>query len=176
MEIRCSVAITKQKKSTMNKPQNAINSLLAEYKKIILELQSVINDVSNTDLITIVDHETLNPDCKSIQTVLAHVVSSGYSYCVYIRNFRGDATQRPEKVNRFSVLEYQKDLDKVLAFTEETFATIGDDELEEYDNSKKMLTAWGQLYDIEQLIEHAMVHVLRHRRQIEKFKDLARCN
>lgn len=155
-----------------NKPQNAVHSLLAEYKKIIIELQSVIAAISDADLIAIVDHETQNPDCKSIQTILAHVVRSGYSYCVYIRNFRGDESQRPEKVNRFSVSEYQKDLDMVLAFTEETFVTIGDDELEEYENSKKMLTAWGQLYDIEQLMEHAIVHVLRHRRQIEKFKNL----
>lgn len=28
---------------------------------------------------------------------------------------------------------------------------------------------WGVTYDLEQLLEHAIVHVLRHRRQIEKF-------
>jgi hypothetical protein len=33
-----------------------------------------------------------------------------------------------------------------------------------------MMTSWGQLYDIEQLMEHAIVHVLRHRRQIEQYK------
>jgi uncharacterized damage-inducible protein DinB len=27
---------------------------------------------------------------------------------------------------------------------------------------------WGVKYDLEQLLEHAIVHVLRHRRQIEK--------
>ncbi len=27
---------------------------------------------------------------------------------------------------------------------------------------------WGVRYDLEQLLEHAIVHVLRHRRQIEK--------
>ena len=41
--------------------------------------------------------------------------------------------------------------------------------LEEYDNEKKILVRWGQRYDVEQLIEHAIVHILRHRRQIEKF-------
>ena len=29
-------------------------------------------------------------------------------------------------------------------------------------------TKWG-LYDIEMMFEHAIVHILRHRRQIEKF-------
>ena len=28
----------------------------------------------------------------------------------------------------------------------------------------------GQVYNIEQIAEHAIVHILRHRRQIEKFK------
>ena len=45
-------------------------------------------------------------------------------------------------------------------------------ELEQPDNSLKIKSGWGQSYDIEQMTEHAIVHVLRHRRQIEKFKQL----
>ncbi|MGZ9733826.1 hypothetical protein [Flavobacterium sp. GNP002] len=56
--------------------QNAVIALLAEYEKAIIELQHVIQDVSQEDLIFIVDQETKNPDCKSIQTILSHVVSS----------------------------------------------------------------------------------------------------
>ncbi|HEY5122872.1 MAG TPA: hypothetical protein VIK14_03975, partial [Ignavibacteria bacterium] len=41
--------------------------------------------------------------------------------------------------------------------------------IEQTDNSKKMNVGWGQQYDIEQLLEHAIVHILRHRRQIENF-------
>ncbi|HEY6437647.1 MAG TPA: hypothetical protein VIY47_13730, partial [Ignavibacteriaceae bacterium] len=33
----------------------------------------------------------------------------------------------------------------------------------------KMNVRWGPQYDLEQLLEHAVVHILRHRRQIEKF-------
>jgi hypothetical protein len=150
--------------------QNAVNALLAEYKKAIIELQDVIQDVSETDLAFVIDKETQNPDCKSIQTVLAHVVSSGYSYCVYIQNQKNRNSKRPEKVKRTSIFEYQKDLDDVLEFTYTTFADISDNELEEHDNAKKIMTSWKQIYDIEQLMEHAIVHILRHRRQIEKFK------
>ena len=32
-----------------------------------------------------------------------------------------------------------------------------------------MLSPWGVTYNLEQLLEHAIVHILRHRRQIEKF-------
>ncbi|PIF62304.1 DinB family protein [Flavobacterium sp. 11] len=154
----------------MNNNQNAVSALLAEYQKAIIELQHVIHDISEEDLTFTVDHATTNPDCKSIQTILSHVVSSGYSYCVYIQNFKNKNTVRPEKVNRSSIADYINDLDNVLKFTQETFATIDDDALEEWDASKKIMTSWGQLYDIEQLMEHAIVHILRHRRQIETFK------
>ena len=154
----------------MNNNQNAVSALLAEYQKAIIELQHVIHDISQEDLTFTVDHATTNPECKSIQTILSHVVSSGYSYCVYIQNFKNKNTVRPEKVNRSSIADYINDLDNVLKFTQETFATIDDDALEELDASKKIRTSWGQLYDIEQLMEHAIVHILRHRRQIETFK------
>lgn len=154
------------------KNQNAVNALLDEYHKAVRELQSVIGNVQNIQLTEIIDPLTENPDCKSIQTVLAHVVASGYSYCVYIRNLKDPSAQRPPRINRDTVQEYYKDLDAVLQYTDETFATIFDDELEVFESDKKMHTSWQQEYDIEQLMEHAIVHILRHRRQIERFKTL----
>jgi uncharacterized damage-inducible protein DinB len=150
--------------------QNAVSALLAEYKKAIRELQHVIQDISETDLVLVIDNETQNPDCKSIQTILSHVISSGYSYCIYIQNSKNINSKRPEKVNLTSIVEYINDLEDVLKFTNNTLATLSDNDLEEHDNTKKIITSWGQIYDIEQLMEHAIVHVLRHRRQIENFK------
>ncbi|MFV8335769.1 hypothetical protein [Flavobacterium sp. RSP29] len=60
----------------MNNNQNAVSTLFAEYKKAIVELQHVIHEISQEDLTFTVDHVTTNPDCKSIRTVLSHVVSS----------------------------------------------------------------------------------------------------
>jgi hypothetical protein len=34
-----------------------------------------------------------------------------------------------------------------------------------------MKVRWGPTYDLEQLLEHAIVHILRHRRQIERFLE-----
>jgi hypothetical protein len=156
----------------MNKKyrKGAIGALLDEYEKAIIELQDVIQNISETDLKTVVDNVTADPNCKSIQTVLAHVVSSGYSYNIYIQSLKDKLALRPGIVLRLSVAEYQKDLDKVFQFTCDTFADITDNELEEFDNDKKIKTHWKQFYDIEQIMEHAIVHILRHRRQIEKFK------
>ena len=33
-------------------------------------------------------------------------------------------------------------------------------------------TRWGAIIDVDMLLEHAIVHLLRHRRQLEKFKHL----
>ncbi|MEP6950262.1 MAG: DinB family protein [Ginsengibacter sp.] len=152
--------------------QGAVNALLAVYEKAIIELQTVIEDIAITDLTAVVDNLTTNSDCRSIQTILTHVVSAGYSYCIYIRNSKNKNDQRPEKADRLSIVEYKNDLYQVFKFSCDTLADIHDHELEEPDDAKKIKTSWGKSYDIEQIMEHAIVHVLRHRRQIERFKNL----
>ena len=122
--------------------QNAVHALLAEYKKAINELRHVIQDISETDLVFVIDNETQNPDCKSIQTILSHVISSGYSYCIYIQNSKNINSKRPEKVNRTSIVDYIKDWDDVLEFTYNTFANLSDYDLEELNNTKKIITSW----------------------------------
>lgn len=152
--------------------KGAIGAILDEYSKAITELQQVITNVSTSDLSSIIDNTTTNPDCKSIQTILTHVVSSGFSYAIYILELKNTSSRTRQRNTRASASEYIIDLDHVLEFTSETFSNFKDEDLEELDDSKKIKTRWGQLYDIEQLMEHAIVHILRHRRQIEQFKVL----
>jgi uncharacterized damage-inducible protein DinB len=156
----------------MNKTyrQGATGAILDEYEKVITELIAVISDVSNEELVAVADSKTPDENCSSIQNVLAHVVRSGYSYAMYIREIGANNTNRPEFVYRSTIKEYQTDLNNVFMNTVNTFQNITDDQLEENDNSKKIVTHWEQEYDIEQMMEHAIVHILRHRRQIEKFK------
>lgn len=150
--------------------QGAKGALLDEYEKVINELQSVISDISDTDLITVVDSVTADENCRSVQTVLSHVVNSAYSYAIYIMHYYGYQIVRPEKTFHTSVKEYIRDLTEAFQFTETVFRDIKDSELEEFAETKKIAARWGQVYDIEQMMEHAIVHILRHRRQIEKFK------
>ena len=150
--------------------QNAVFAFLDEYKKAINELKFTIAELNEKEITEILDKETLNPECSSIQRILTHVISSGYSYCIYIQNHRNINSIRPEQKFRSSAKEYLNDLDNIIAFTNETFSNIYDDELEEFNGSDKIATKWGQAYDIEQMLEHSIVHILRHRRQIENFK------
>ncbi len=56
----------------------------------------------------------------------------------------------------------------MLAYTSDTLESkleYSDDDIQKV----KMIVRWGPQYDLEQLLEHAVVHILRHRRQIEKF-------
>ena len=54
--------------------KGAIGALLDEYERSIIELKKVITSISKEELIEIVDKETKDEDCRSIQRILSHVV------------------------------------------------------------------------------------------------------
>jgi len=155
----------------MNRNNGAIGALLDEYEKAVKELILVIRDVTNTDLILIVDNETKDEDCKSIQTILTHTVGAGYNYVIAIRKWLGEELDYKDKELLSSVGDYSSALDDMFKFNEKLFEDHPRIQLEEYDPNKKINVKWGQKYDVEQLFEHAIVHILRHRRQIERFKE-----
>lgn len=147
----------------------AIGALLDEYEKAILELQDVIKGISKEKLTTIVDTKTKDPDCVSIQTILTHVVRAGYGYVVEIRKFLGEQLPYSSSVPLDDVAAYSDALQKMFQYNVQLFEDYPTLKLEEYDALKKINVKWGQQYDVDQLLEHAIVHILRHRRQIERF-------
>jgi len=147
----------------------AIGALLDEYEKAISELKTVIKPLSHAQLTEIVDPETTDEDCRSIQTILSHVLRSGYYYAITCRKWKGEEVEYPQNALLNSSLEYIAALDEMFIYNENLFKDYPSIKLEEYKAEKKMLTRWGQLYDVEQIYEHAIVHILRHRRQIERF-------
>lgn len=149
--------------------KGAIGALLDEYEKTILELNTIIQGVSTEELMTIADVETKDPDCKSIQTVLSHIITSGYGYAIIIRKNFGENIDYKDDIAFNSVAEYQEELNNMFQFNVQLFEDYPTIKLEEYKNKNKILVRWGQRYDIEQLMEHAIVHVLRHRRQLQRF-------
>lgn len=154
-----------------NQRTGTIGALLHEYEKAIRELQQVITVINPASLLSVVDPNTANPDCRSIQSILTHVVKAGYSYSVYIENLGTGKLKRPEKVLRLTAAEYIDDLDQVFNQTVTILIGLSDEDLEKLEQEKKILTSWGQYYDIEQMLEHAIVHVLKHRFQVERFKN-----
>jgi uncharacterized damage-inducible protein DinB len=154
---------------TQHHRTGAVGALLDEYERSIRELQAVIVPITEVELTTIADPYTEDPNCKSIQTVLAHVVRAGYTYAILILSLKGPLEPYRERVYHPNAAQFAADLDTMFAFTAAALGKFQDDELEEYAEAKKALSPWGQRYDAEQMMEHGIVHILRHRRQIERF-------
>ncbi len=152
-----------------HRTKGAKGALLDEYERAINDLKKVVSEVQLQELMAIVDAEADDPDCKSIQTVLTHVVRSAFGYATSIRKHYGETIDYWLGKTRDTTIEYAADLDAAFAFTEQTFESHPDIQLESYETDQKMRVRWGQLYDVEQIMEHAIVHILRHRRQIERF-------
>ena len=147
----------------------AIGALLDEYEKAMLELISIIENITPHELTSIVDPDTKDPDCRSIQTILTHVVRSGYNYIVEIRKWLGEEIDFVQIETLQTVEEYQDALLKMFQYNVQFFDDYPAIKLEELIPEKKITVRWGQQFDVEQLMEHAIVHILRHRRQIERF-------
>jgi hypothetical protein len=144
----------------------AIGALLDEYERAAADLKIILENLSQKTFEEIFDSETKDEDCRSIFTIMKHVVAAGYGYGNQIRIFLGIAPHKPEYK-----IETPQDairmLDKVLTFTANSVEgkwNMTEDEI----IATRRETRWG-FYDIEMMFEHAIVHILRHRRQIEKF-------
>lgn len=147
--------------------KGAIGALLDLYEQAIADLKITIEHIPDPALTIVTDHQTTDENCKTIQAILTHMVHSGYGYATYIHNSKGHHIKRPEKAFHTTIKKYSEELTGVLNYTEKIFEKIKDDELEQVNDSLKIKSGWGQLYDIEQLMEHAIVHILRHNRQIK---------
>lgn len=147
----------------------AIGALLDEYERAVEELKTLIRSISPTELTDIVDYETNDEDCRSIETILVHVIRAGHNYSISIRNHQGETLEPATSASFQTTTGFCAGLDKMFEAAEKLFQDYPEIALEEYTVDKKMHVSWGQRYDVEQLMEHAIVHILRHRRQIERF-------
>jgi hypothetical protein len=147
--------------------KGAIGALMDEYERAATEFKKLIGKISEADFIKIVDTETKDDDCRSVQTIVSHVTNSGFGYANYIRDWFSIPKDSPER-KLLSKDEFFSRFDKMIAYTSDTLESkweYSDDDIQKV----KMIVRWGPQYDLEQLLEHAVVHILRHRRQIEKF-------
>jgi len=147
--------------------EGAIGALMDEYERAVWELRRLVEQIAEGDAMRVVDTQTEDEDCRSVQTIMSHVVNAGYGYADLLRKSFSIPSIRPPKA-LLSHREYLEQLDAVLAYTVETLEGRWRMTYEEI-SSTFIKAGWGPTYDVEQLLEHAIVHVLRHRRQIEKF-------
>ncbi|MFI0490276.1 hypothetical protein [Flavobacterium sp.] len=144
--------------------QGATGALTDEYEKAIIELQTLLSGVSLSEFNEI-KNPSLNENSKSIRNVITHVVRSGYSYANYIRNRFGEEVFANEfKIE--TIEDAKNNLEYMFLYTQVTLKDKG--YLSHNDMMHLLIkTAWTT-YDLEAMIEHAIVHILRHRLQIQK--------
>lgn len=153
-----------------NYRQGALGALLDEYERACEDIKKIVSSIGTEEFTAILDKETEDPDCVSIQSVITHVINAGYGYVFYIRKkFDNPETVRIKREPPKNAKEACEELDKMMAFTEES---LNDKYSLSFDDviKNRFEVPWGQVYDFEQMLEHAIVHILRHRRQIEKFR------
>ena len=147
--------------------KGSIGALMDEYERAAVELKNLVLKISISDFEKIIDPDTKDEDCRSVQTIVSHVINSGYGYANYLRDYFTITQSSPTR-KLFKQNEFTSELDKMLFYTSETLV----DKWEfSYDEITKVVfnSRLGIKYDMEQILEHAIVHILRHRRQIEKF-------
>jgi len=146
---------------------NMVIALMDEYRRSALDLNEILAETSDADFQKIRDFKTEDTSCESIQSVVFHVVQSGYTYINYINTISKIEWKEYETQILTPTFGIQE-IDAMLEYTQASLKHILPFENEAIE-SWKFESRWGVVYDFEQLMEHAIVHVLRHRRQIEKF-------
>lgn len=157
------------KKSLEEYRKGAVGALMDEYERAAFELKAMVESVSENDYTRIADAETKDSDCHSIQTMMNHVIHAGYAYANAIRRKTEMAhTPLGDERPQISQSEFGDEIDKVLAYTEETLDGLW--EMSYADLDKFVIERKGDFSEnLEQLLEHAVMHILRHRRQVDKF-------
>lgn len=110
--------------------------------------------------------QTDDPSYESANHLGGHVFRSARNYLVWI----GECVKRPvtdvdRDDDRVSVAgKGRAFVDEVLAAWRRHLALLDDAELEPATYKAR----WGEDYSIEQMLEHAVVHPMRHRIQLER--------
>ena len=157
------------KKSLENYRKGGIGALMDEYERAADELKTLVTSVGEDDYTRIADAETKDADCRSIQTMMNHVIHAGYGYANGIRRkFAIPHAPLGDERPQISQSEIGSEIEKVLAYTE---ATLDGHWEMSYEEMNKTLIEDRVSFqeNIEQLLEHAVMHILRHRRQVDKF-------
>lgn len=148
--------------------RNAVNALLEEWDRSRGEIAALLPRIRSEEL------EGGDPlDESRPRGILVHVLRSGYGYATWICEMLGfpppersvdpkAASGREAFTAAFAALG--KDFPRALAaLTDAHLDAPGQGQSPPHYRSR-----WGEDYGIEQMLEHAVCHNLRHRRQLER--------
>lgn len=144
----------------------AVGALMDEMERASLDLISILENLPADEFEMILDDKTYDEDCRSIKTIMTHVVRSGYGYANSIRKAWGVPVVEEEIIidDAQNAIIQLNEMLEYTAVTLDGHWTMSLDEMEE----TFVIARWGKKMDLEEMLEHALAHILRHRRQIER--------
>lgn len=112
-----------------------------------------------------------DPNTVSLRAICAHTVGAAHRYADYIRKARGLPYVEIYQLDPWELdgpADVRPRLGRAYRYTEE--AVDGLYEATEAEIARLTFPVrWGPTYDPEMILEHGIVHLLRHRRQIERW-------
>jgi uncharacterized damage-inducible protein DinB len=147
--------------------KGVLGALMDEFERASEELMRLILRLSDHEFEVARGSDSPDAELRSIRTVIHHVVRAGYGHANHLRLALAAEGSRIE-IPLGSRTESVEQLRAMLAYAEATLDgrwPMKDDEI----SAIQLQSRWGVTYDLEQMLEHMIVHVLRHRRQIERF-------
>ncbi len=112
-----------------------------------------------------------NPNTVSPRAICAHVCGASYRYAYYIRKALGQDFVERYLMDESRVASPQLVrglLAEGMLLTEETVEPLREMTAAEV-LALSFTVRWGPRYDAEMMLEHAVCHLLRHRRQLERW-------
>ena len=151
--------------------KGGLGAIMDEYQRAVEEYLSILGKVSRNEFTEIVDPKTDDEDCRSIQTVSRHVIRSGYRYADYVLQVLKIPSNIPD-ADKIPIDTPEQAVDETKNMLHFNIKHLYDANREVVENNLgtvRFMTRWSEEYGIEQILEHAVVHILRHRRQISRF-------
>ena len=151
----------------------SLRAILDEYARAIRDYETVLLAVpaERYGAKTVLSDESFS----NIKDIAAHVVGAAHSYAYHI-NRALDKPDGPFPARReYAVETPTVAIASLWAGFDQMVDVLGriKDWSDDQQAEVKFISRWKQPYDIEQMLEHAIVHILRHRRQIERWRDAA---
>jgi len=148
----------------------ALRAILDEYARAIRDYEQVLRALpaERYDARTTLSDE----EFATVRDILKHTIGAAHNYVNYLADAL-DGTDRGYQKREFP----QANASEAIPSLWEAFGRMVDvlerikDWTDEKQEQVKFVTRWKQTYDIEQMLEHAIVHILRHRRQLERWRD-----
>jgi hypothetical protein len=144
-------------------------ALMDEYARAAEDFCRVVEDfeLSRFDAV----RPSNNPNTVSARMICLHVIGAAHRYAHYIRKARGiDFVERydADPARLHSPRDVRALLAEGIVLTEETVEPLLN-ATEQDIQDLSFTVRWGPRHDPEMMLEHAVCHLLRHRRQLERW-------